>query len=97
MSRSRSTGAEKVWRQLLREGIVVVRCTVERLTKVLGLRGVIRGGRAIVTTRPDASAVVPPGIFALVLKVFELPAVFVVTGASMLALARLARYIPRRM
>jgi putative transposase len=52
-------GAEKVWRQLLREGIAVARCTVERLMKVLGLRGVVRGGRAIVTTRPDATAVVP--------------------------------------
>jgi MFS family permease len=51
----------------------------------------------VFSTYRDASAVVPPGIFALVLKVFELPAVFVVTGASMLALARLARYIPRRM
>lgn len=52
-------GAEKVWRQLLREGIVVARCTVERLMKALGLRGVVRGSRAIVTTRPDATVVVP--------------------------------------
>jgi transposase InsO family protein len=52
-------GAEKVWRQLLREGLVVARCTVERLMKALGLRGVVRGGRAVVTTRPDETAVVP--------------------------------------
>lgn len=36
-------GARKVWRQLLREGIVVARCTVERLMRRLGLHGVVRG------------------------------------------------------
>lgn len=36
-------GARKVWRQLLREGTAVARCTVERLMRSLGLRGVIRG------------------------------------------------------
>jgi putative transposase len=41
-----------VWRQLLREGIRVARCTLERLIKAQGLRGVVRGGRAVVTTRP---------------------------------------------
>lgn len=52
-------GAEKVWRQLLREGVAVARCTVERLMKDLGLRGVVRGGPAVVTTSPDVTAVVP--------------------------------------
>jgi len=33
-------GARKVWRQLLREGWEVARCTVERLMRRLGLRGV---------------------------------------------------------
>ena len=32
-------GADKVWKQLNREGIAVARCTVERLMKRLGLRG----------------------------------------------------------
>jgi transposase InsO family protein len=32
-------GARKVWRQLHREGIVVARCTVERLMRELGLQG----------------------------------------------------------
>src|SRR5688572_949230 len=32
-------GAEKVWRQLCREGEAVARCTVERLMRSLGLRG----------------------------------------------------------
>jgi transposase InsO family protein len=38
-------GAEKVWRQLHRERIVVARCTVERLIRDAGLRGVVRGKR----------------------------------------------------
>ena len=36
-------GAEKVWRQLVREKIVVARCTVERLMRAMGLRGAVRG------------------------------------------------------
>jgi hypothetical protein len=32
-------GADKVWRQLHREGIAVARCTVERLMRRQGLRG----------------------------------------------------------
>jgi len=38
-------GARKVWRQLNREGIAVARCTVARLMRELGLRGVVRGRR----------------------------------------------------
>lgn len=33
-------GARKVWRQLLLEGFSVAQCTVERLMKMMGLRGV---------------------------------------------------------
>ena len=36
-------GARKVWRQLGREGVVVARCTVERLMRGMGLRGIVRG------------------------------------------------------
>ena len=36
-------GARKVWRQLGREGIAVARCTVERLMRRIGLRGVVSG------------------------------------------------------
>ena len=36
-------GADKVWRQLGREGIRVARCTVERLMRELGLAGAVRG------------------------------------------------------
>lgn len=48
-------GADKVWKQMNREGIRVARCTVERLMGKLGLAGVRRGKR-IRTTTPDESA-----------------------------------------
>jgi putative transposase len=46
-------GADKVWAQLNREGVRVARCTVERLMRTLGLRGVLRGKRSIRTTVGD--------------------------------------------
>ena len=36
-------GARKIWRQLGREGVSVARCTVARLMRRMGLRGVVRG------------------------------------------------------
>ena len=48
-------GAVKVWRQLAREGTSVARCTVERLMRRLGLRGVVRG-KVVRTTISDAKA-----------------------------------------
>ena len=36
-------GVRKVWRQMQREGFHVARCTVQRLMRVMGLQGVIRG------------------------------------------------------
>ncbi len=39
-------GVRKVWRQLLREGIRVARCTVARPMAVMGLAGVLRGKKA---------------------------------------------------
>ena len=44
-------GVRKVWRQLRREGVVVARCTVARLMRELGLRGVVRGSGVKTTTR----------------------------------------------
>ena len=41
-------GSRKVWRQLRREGMAVARCTVERLMRRLGLKGV--RGKSIKTT-----------------------------------------------
>ena len=51
-------GAHKLWRQLHREGIRVARCTVARLMRALGLRGVRRGKKCR-TTVPDEAAVRP--------------------------------------
>jgi putative transposase len=53
------SGARKVWRLLRREGIVVARCTVERLMRRQGLRG-IRRGKQFITTRADRAAFRPP-------------------------------------
>ncbi|WP_281908162.1 IS3 family transposase [Massilia varians] len=51
-------GADKVWRQLRREGTDVARCTVERLMRKAGLRGVMRG-KVVRTTVPDMKAPCP--------------------------------------
>jgi transposase InsO family protein len=51
-------GVRKVWRQLQREGIEVARCTVARLMRQMGLKGVVRG-KSIRTTLSDASAPCP--------------------------------------
>lgn len=41
----RAYGAKKVWRELRRQGTRAARCTVERLMRREGLRGVVRGAR----------------------------------------------------
>lgn len=51
-------GADKVWKQLGREGVAVARCTVERLMRRLGLRGVMRG-KVVKTTVSDGKALCP--------------------------------------
>ena len=51
-------GVRKVWRQLLREGVAVARCTVARLMKAMGLKGVIRG-KPHRTTFADKAAPCP--------------------------------------
>ena len=48
-------GVRKVWRQLLREGHDVGRCTVARLMKKEALQGVIRGGRVRTTVSDKAT------------------------------------------
>ena len=52
-------GADKVWAQLKREGLRVARCTVERLMRALGLRGVVRGKKSVRTTISDEAAARP--------------------------------------
>jgi transposase InsO family protein len=51
-------GADKVWRQMNREGIEVARCTVERLMRLHGLRGVVRG-KGVRTTVGNPAAPCP--------------------------------------
>ncbi|WP_370467545.1 IS3 family transposase [Geminicoccus harenae] len=51
-------GVRKVWHQLRREGTAVARCTVARLMRQLGLRGVVRG-KETRTTLSDKGAPCP--------------------------------------
>ena len=51
-------GADKVWRQLNREGVAVARCTVERLMHQEGLQ-VVRRGKAVCATVSDPKAPCP--------------------------------------
>jgi transposase InsO family protein len=47
-------GVAKVWRQLVRERVEVARCTVARLMREMGLRGVVRGQKCRTTTPATA-------------------------------------------
>jgi transposase InsO family protein len=49
-------GSRRVWKALLREGIDVARCTVERLMSSNGIQGAKRRGRPWRTTTPDPAA-----------------------------------------
>jgi putative transposase len=49
-------GADKVWRELKRQGIVAARCTVERLMRRMGICGARRGRAYKITTTADDSA-----------------------------------------
>jgi putative transposase len=64
-------GADKVWAQLNREGTPVARCTVERLMRELGLRGVVRGKTRVRTTVSEAACDRP---LDLVARQFRAPA-----------------------
>ncbi len=64
-------GADKVWAQLKREGTLVARCTVERLMRGLGLRGVVRGKTSVRTTVADEADTRP---LDLVARQFRAPA-----------------------
>jgi putative transposase len=64
-------GADKVWAQLKREETPVARCTVERLMRELGLRGVVRGQTSVRTTLGDEASNRP---LDLVARQFRAPA-----------------------
>jgi transposase InsO family protein len=51
-------GVRKVWRQLKREGVEVARCTVARLMRQMGLKGVVRG-KPVKTTISDRATPCP--------------------------------------
>lgn len=51
-------GADKVWRQMHREGQPVARCTVERLMRAMGLQGVVRG-KKVRTTQSEPAIPTP--------------------------------------
>lgn len=51
----------------------------------------------VFATYRDASQLAPPGLFALLLRLFELPAVFIAGGLGMLVLSYYARYLPKRL
>ena len=63
-------GVRKVWRQLGREGVEVARCTVARLMRRMGLKGVVRG-KGVRTTIRDTSVPCP---LDRVNRVFKVPA-----------------------
>jgi putative transposase len=54
-------GVRKIWRQRRREGVVVARCTVARLMRQRGLKGVVRG-QAVKTTISDTAVVCPDAL-----------------------------------
>jgi len=47
-------GARKIWKELNRKGTRVARCTVARLMRSLGIRGVVRGKKVWTTIGDDA-------------------------------------------
>ena len=51
-------GVRKVWRQMLRGGSPIARCTVARLKREMGLAGVIRG-KPVRSTVSDKAAPCP--------------------------------------
>jgi len=63
-------GARKIWRQLLREGRQVARCTVERLMRQLGIVGAVRGRTRRATIADPAAERAPD----LVKRNFSAPA-----------------------
>ena len=60
-------GARQIWHVLRRDGQDVARCTVERLMRALGIRGVVRGKR-VVTTNPFAIALEPVALRRLTIS-----------------------------
>jgi len=52
---------------------------------------------AVFSTFRDVGQLAPPGVFAILLKAFDLPAVFAAGGLAMMCLAFVSKFVPRRM
>ena len=76
-------------------------CSIDGAGNVPFLRAVRPRERPEMTTvyssYRDVSRLSMPGIFALLLQVYALPAVFVTSGAMMIGMTWFARHIPRRL
>jgi putative transposase len=57
-------GPDEVWVRSNREGVRGARCTVERLMRESGLRGVVRRQRSVRTTHPDPPSDRPADLVA---------------------------------
>ncbi len=55
------------------------------------------GMTSVFMTYRDTAQLVPPGVFAVLLRVMELQAVFAITAASLLVLIRYIKFVPRRL
>ena len=96
-----ATFAASAW---LGAGLLVGAAFCGSLIDASGNAHFLRAVRAY--ERPEMTAVfwthrylanlAPPGVFALVLKAFELPAVFLGMGAALIVVGYFARYLPRR-
>ena len=75
--------------------------TIDGAGNLLFLRAVHPYERSEMTTvfvtYRDVAQLAPPGVFAALLSLFNLPSVFLAGGVMMLGLATLTRYIPRRL
>ena len=63
-------GARKIWHVLRRQGEDAARCTVERLMRRLGIKGVVRG-KKVITTNPDTSQPCPDDKVNRVFKAYR--------------------------
>ena len=52
---------------------------------------------AVFMTYRDFSEVGPPGLYALLLRIFPLPTIFAVSGLWLMSMAAVSRYLPRRL
>ena len=92
--------AESIWVGL---GFLITAATCAAIIDAVGNALFLRAVRAreraemtaVFTTYREVAQLAPPGLFSVLLTTFTLPAVFIVSGASMLAMLAFTRFIPR--